>query len=63
MTMSCNYFNVSLQGLLAYFALSHFSRRPKVREFSKGWLKCLEDHCAELKGHQALWQEAADPIE
>ena len=27
----------------------------------RGWLKCLEDHCAELKGHRVVWQKDADP--
>ncbi len=27
----------------------------------KGWLKYLEDHCAELKGHRVLWRKDADP--
>ena len=26
-----------------------------------GWLKRLEDHCAELKGHRVLWRKDADP--
>ncbi len=27
----------------------------------RGWLKCLEDHCAELRGHRVVWQKDADP--
>ena len=27
----------------------------------QGWLKCLEEHCAELKGHRVVWQKNADP--
>lgn len=27
----------------------------------RGWLKCLEDHCAKLKGHRVVWQKDADP--
>jgi DNA phosphorothioation-associated putative methyltransferase len=27
----------------------------------RGWLKCLEEHCAELKGHQVMWRKNADP--
>lgn len=27
----------------------------------KGWLKCLEEHCAMLKGYQLCWQKDADP--
>ncbi len=26
-----------------------------------GWLKCLADHCATLKGYQLSWQKDADP--
>ena len=32
----------------------------KIRD-RRGWLKCLEDHCAELKGHRVVWQKDADP--
>ena len=32
----------------------------KIRD-RRGWLKCLEDHCAELKGHRMVWQKDADP--
>jgi DNA phosphorothioation-associated putative methyltransferase len=28
---------------------------------TRGWQKCLEDHCAELKGHRVLWRKDADP--
>jgi DNA phosphorothioation-associated putative methyltransferase len=27
----------------------------------RGWQKCLEEHCAELKGHRVLWRKDADP--
>lgn len=27
----------------------------------QGWLQCLEDHCAELKGHRVYWRTDADP--
>jgi DNA phosphorothioation-associated putative methyltransferase len=27
----------------------------------RGWQKCLDDHCAELKGHRVVWQKDADP--
>jgi len=26
----------------------------------QGWQKCLEDHCAELKGHRVVWRKDAD---
>ncbi|MBW4571699.1 MAG: DNA phosphorothioation-associated putative methyltransferase [Tolypothrix carrinoi HA7290-LM1] len=26
-----------------------------------GWIKCLEEHCATLKGYQLLWLHDADP--
>ncbi len=26
-----------------------------------GWLKCLEEHCAEIKGHRVYWRTDADP--
>jgi DNA phosphorothioation-associated putative methyltransferase len=26
-----------------------------------GWQKCLEDHCAELKGHRVVWRKDANP--
>ncbi|MBW4582230.1 MAG: DNA phosphorothioation-associated putative methyltransferase [Tildeniella nuda ZEHNDER 1965/U140] len=32
-----------------------------VSTHRRGWLKCLEDHCAELKGHRVVWQKDADP--
>ncbi|XGV96552.1 MAG: DNA phosphorothioation-associated putative methyltransferase [Leptolyngbya sp. BL-A-14] len=32
----------------------------KVRD-RRGWQKCLEDHCAELKGHRVMWRKDADP--
>lgn len=28
---------------------------------ARGWQKCLEDHCAELKGHRVVWRKDADP--
>ncbi|KAM3100087.1 DNA phosphorothioation-associated putative methyltransferase [Phormidesmis sp. 146-12] len=27
----------------------------------RGWRSCLEDHCAELKGHRVVWRKDADP--
>jgi DNA phosphorothioation-associated putative methyltransferase len=27
----------------------------------RGWQKCLEEHCAELKGHRVVWRKDADP--
>ena len=27
----------------------------------QGWLKCLDDHCAILRGHQLQWRKDADP--
>ncbi|MGA7938034.1 MAG: DNA phosphorothioation-associated putative methyltransferase [Kovacikia sp.] len=27
----------------------------------RGWQKCLENHCAELKGHRVVWRKDADP--
>jgi DNA phosphorothioation-associated putative methyltransferase len=27
----------------------------------QGWLQCLEDHCAEVKGHRVYWRADADP--
>ena len=32
----------------------------KIRD-QRGWQKCLEEHCAELKGHRVIWQKDADP--
>lgn len=26
-----------------------------------GWLKCLEDHCAEIRGYRVYWRSDADP--
>jgi DNA phosphorothioation-associated putative methyltransferase len=28
---------------------------------TRGWQKCLEEHCAELKGHRVVWRKDADP--
>lgn len=33
----------------------------KAIDRSRGWEKCLADHCATLKGYKLLWQESADP--
>ncbi|HEY9646844.1 MAG TPA: DNA phosphorothioation-associated putative methyltransferase [Chroococcidiopsis sp.] len=30
---------------------------------SRGWHKCLEEHCAELKGHRVVWRKDADPYQ
>lgn len=27
----------------------------------RGWRSCLEEHCAELKGHRVVWRKNADP--
>jgi DNA phosphorothioation-associated putative methyltransferase len=27
----------------------------------RGWLKCLTEHCAELKGHRVVWRKDAEP--
>lgn len=27
----------------------------------QGWLKCLEEHCAEIRGHRVYWRTDADP--
>jgi DNA phosphorothioation-associated putative methyltransferase len=32
----------------------------KIRDH-RSWLKCLEENCAELKGHRVIWQKDADP--
>jgi DNA phosphorothioation-associated putative methyltransferase len=32
----------------------------KMRD-RRGWQKCLEEHCAELKGHRVVWRKDADP--
>jgi DNA phosphorothioation-associated putative methyltransferase len=32
----------------------------KIRD-RRGWLKRLEDQCAELKGHRVVWRKDADP--
>jgi DNA phosphorothioation-associated putative methyltransferase len=29
----------------------------------KGWLQCLKDNCAELKGHRVTWSKNADPYQ
>ncbi|OKH44676.1 hypothetical protein NIES30_21935 [Phormidium tenue NIES-30] len=31
----------------------------KIRDL-RGWQKCLEKHCAELKGHRVVWWKNAD---
>ncbi|HEY9752760.1 MAG TPA: DNA phosphorothioation-associated putative methyltransferase [Coleofasciculaceae cyanobacterium] len=28
---------------------------------ARGWQRCLEEHCAELKGHRVVWRKDADP--
>ncbi|MCZ8242960.1 MAG: DNA phosphorothioation-associated putative methyltransferase [Microcystis sp. LE19-131.1A] len=33
----------------------------KAIERLQGWQKCLEEHCATIKGHQILWRKDADP--
>ncbi len=32
-----------------------------VSTHRRGWQKCLEEHCAELKGHRVVWRKDADP--
>lgn len=32
----------------------------KIRD-RRGWQKCLEEHCAALKGHRVVWRKDADP--
>ncbi len=32
----------------------------KIRD-RRGWQKCLEEHCAELKGYRVVWGKDADP--
>ncbi len=27
----------------------------------KGWLKCLQEHCAEIRNHKVYWRKDADP--
>ncbi|MEB3229920.1 MAG: DNA phosphorothioation-associated putative methyltransferase [Leptolyngbyaceae bacterium] len=27
----------------------------------RGWERCLEEHCAELRGHRVVWRKDADP--
>jgi DNA phosphorothioation-associated putative methyltransferase len=34
----------------------------KIRD-QQGWRSCLEDHCAELKGHRVVWRKEADPYQ
>ncbi len=29
----------------------------------RGWQKCLEEHCAELKGHRVVWRKDAVPYQ
>ena len=29
----------------------------------QGWLQCLEENCAELKGHRVIWQKDVDPYQ
>lgn len=29
----------------------------------QGWQKCLEEHCAEVKGHRVVWRKDADPYQ
>lgn len=29
----------------------------------RGWLRCLEKHCAELQGHRVVWRKDADPYQ
>lgn len=35
--------------------------RPNAITHHNSWQQCLDEHCAELKGHRILWQKDADP--
>jgi len=35
----------------------------KVIGDRRGWEKCLEEHCAELRGHRIVWRKDADPYQ
>ncbi|HEY9692746.1 MAG TPA: DNA phosphorothioation-associated putative methyltransferase [Oculatellaceae cyanobacterium] len=35
----------------------------KIISDRQGWLKCLKDRCAELKGHRVVWRKDADPYQ
>jgi DNA phosphorothioation-associated putative methyltransferase len=37
-----------------------FTNWPQISN-RQGWLKCLEDHCAALKGHRLVWRKDGDP--
>lgn len=39
--------------------LEDFQKISKLQ----GWLQCLNDHCATLKGHRVHWQKNADPYQ
>ncbi|MGV0025759.1 DNA phosphorothioation-associated putative methyltransferase [Phormidesmis priestleyi] len=39
-----------------------FGDWEKIRD-QRGWRSCLEDHCAELKGHRVVWRKDADPYQ
>ncbi|MBW4574454.1 MAG: DNA phosphorothioation-associated putative methyltransferase [Aphanothece sp. CMT-3BRIN-NPC111] len=34
---------------------------PRTIGTRKGWQKCLEEHCAEIRGHRLFWRKDADP--
>jgi len=39
--------------------LEDFQKISKLQ----GWLQCLNDHCATLKGHRVHWKKNADPYQ
>lgn len=34
---------------------------PQMIHKRQGWLQCLADHCAQLRGHRVYWRRDADP--
>jgi DNA phosphorothioation-associated putative methyltransferase len=34
---------------------------PAAIQTRRDWLKCLEEHCAEIRGHRVYWRSDADP--
>ncbi len=35
--------------------------QPETIRHRREWLKCLQEHCAELQGHRIVWCKSADP--
>ena len=35
--------------------------KPETISHRREWLKCLQEHCAELQGHRVVWCKSADP--